>query len=472
MRKPADGRIASVFIVLSLILIWGHLRQFMPGRVDHHMAQSILGVLAYGALLRMNFLPEKMLYPVIAGLAFAAGLAIGADIIPWLFFGAVLTGIFWLAYGSIYERAGLVFGAAVFAGALLFHILLHDEGRFWTPACDALSVVPLALALALPLFWGAVSLFPAALKNKPRGRFFTGLAVAIPLLVFLLILFPSCFHDPHQIDNPAVREIWLNAVMEARSLPFFWTQNPATALFLTLPPLLALAGCLWVLYTDKKDRALWSAFVLVLLGGLALTFYQARTADFVLAASLAPLAWTLKSIFDRARAFIARFKLTRRQRLAGAGGFFLLSLVLFAFALTDKNEEKTSGAAASHRCDLKAASAKLNELPAPLTIAAYIDVGSEILFRTPHKVLAAPYHRNEDGIRAAYKILTAPDAASARVLMKESGADILMFCDDPMNPWTKDSVFIRWLIEGNEPNWLERIGDEKYGNYLIFRKTG
>jgi hypothetical protein len=51
----------------------------------------------------------------------------------------------------------------------------------------------------------------------------------------------------------------------------------------------------------------------------------------------------------------------------------------------------------------------LNALPAGRTIAL-IDAGAAILLQTPHTVLAAPYHRNNDGNRAVVEAFLAPPA--------------------------------------------------------------
>jgi len=460
--RPMLGDKSPLFVIFAVFLLWGLLRQFMPGRVDHHMIQATLGVLAYGALLRIWFAPDRLLYPLIAGAAFATGLAIGADIIPWLFCGAVFVGIAWLVHGESFEKPALFFGAAVFAVTLALHALLQEAG-FWTPSCDSLSVVWLSLATALSCFWAIIFILPATFKNTFRKRILAAAVIAAPMLAALYFSFPSCFSDPHQIENSLVRDIWLAAVMEARSLPSFWAGNSGIALFLTVPSVLALTGTLWASRIEKENRALWLALALILFCGLALTSYQVRTADFALAASVAPLAWLFGAIFARLQSYMNT--LTRRQRLAGAGSFFAVSLVFFIFAATD---EKQSAVKTSYQCSVKEAAAQLNVLPGPLTIAAYIDAGSELLFRTGHNVLAAPYHRNEQGIMTAYNILTAPDQAAARTLMTQNGADIIMICNDPGNPWTKDSLFARALLAGTVPEWLEQVG-EKTGGYLVFK---
>lgn len=470
-RPLIKGR-SALFVMLAMFFLWGVFRQFMPGRVDHHMWQAVLGVLAYGAILRIFFTPEKLCWPVLAGLCLGTGLAVGADIIPWLTFGAALGGFFWLCDGRRYEKPGLIFGASVFGTALAWHLLLHEPGRLFLPVCDYLSVAWIALALALGGFWGAVYALPARFKDALPKRLAAGVIVALPLLGAVFALFPGCFLDPYQIENPLVREIWLDSVREADSLLEFYGRSNLAGMFFALPPLLAFAASLWAMAAEKQSRTLWAGLMLVLLCGTGLLFYQVRTVDFVQGVAIAPLAWLLVATFTQAGALARRFRLTRRQRLAGASFVFMAGLLFLVFASVTKQEELPRAATQEDvkQCRTKEAAEFLATIPGPLTIAAYIDIGSELLFRTSHKVLAAPYHRNEDGIIAAYGIVTAPDAEAARALMARSGADIIMLCEGGAELWMKDAPFAHALLQGEIPDWLKPLGGGRPGNYLILQK--
>lgn len=466
------GRV--IYTALALLCLWGLLRQFMPGRVDHHMWQVILMLLGYGALVRLWSAPARRLYPVIAGLAFGTGLAIGADIIPAMTFGTAILGLFWLVKGAPYERPGLIYGAAVSGAALAWHLMLYDPGRLWLPMCDSLSVVWLALAAAILIFWAAVALLPSALKQTARHRLVCGLAVSIPVLAALYFLFPSCFSDIYQIKYPVLRDLWLEVVMETLPLPVYWSMAPAAAAFFALPPLMALAGALWAVYRDTESRILWAGITLALGCALALTFYHMRTVDVAQAIAVAPLSWMLLAGREKLDSVFAR--LSRAQRLAGASVFFLLTLALFGASLMKKEtsgDQKSVAAFAS--CDLRQAAETLNTLPGGMTIAGPIDAGSELLFRTSHNVLAASCHRNQEGILATFRIFTSPEA-EALAAAEESGANVLLLCREENNFWLRhapgENALAGSLLKGDVPAWLEPVGTpEENGNFLMFKRV-
>lgn len=475
VRPLIKGR-SLIFVLLASLFFWAMMRQFMPGRVDHHMWQILLGLCAYGAVVRIYFTPERSLYPGVAGAALATGLAIGADILPWFTFITAMLGLFWLVRGNAYKKAGLVYGLTTLGVTFVWHLSLHDSGRFLYPSCDSLSVVWLMLAAVMSIFWAIVYFMPSA--GDWKKRLIVGGVVAVPLLAFLYVLFPDCFRDPYQIDNPLVREIWLSAVKEARSLPALYADNKVAGLFFVVPVLLALVGSVWALRVEKKDRLLWAGITVTLLCGMALGFYQVRTVDFTQAVALAPMAWLLVAGFDKGRAFVGRFQLTRQQRLSLASGFFMLSFVCFVFSVMTHEEQKAEEKIGKDKiCVLYKAAETLNTMPGSQTVAAFIDNGSEILFRTNHKALAAPYHRNQDGILAAYSIVTAPDEDLALRHMEESKTDIILLCDDPGNIWTgekrgHEAPFAQALFAGEMPDWLQPVGGtEENGGYLILKKV-
>ena len=116
----------------------------------------------------------------------------------------------------------------------------------------------------------------------------------------------------------------------------------------------------------------------------------------------------------------------------------------------------------------------------PRTIATHLDYGPEILYRTPHRVLGTPYHRNSEGILAGFGILGGTDLAQVRGLIQTRGVDLILVC--PLHSWiygTKSAgVEARLslhdlLLVGNEPDWLERVPvpEEVAGAFRLFRVT-
>ena len=65
-----------------------------------------------------------------------------------------------------------------------------------------------------------------------------------------------------------------------------------------------------------------------------------------------------------------------------------------------------------------------------LTVLANFSYGPEILFHTPHSVVATPYPRNAAGQIDAYRIYSAVDPDAARRLAEKRGIDIIVTCRD------------------------------------------
>jgi hypothetical protein len=118
-------------------------------------------------------------------------------------------------------------------------------------------------------------------------------------------------------------------------------------------------------------------------------------------------------------------------------------------------------------CDLPAMAAYLETSPSwpadeARTILAFLDLGPELLYRTRHRVIATPYHRNGDGIFDSRQMLIQTDDAAARVLMAGRGVDLVLLC--PASPervfftdgTTANGLYDR-LIRGDGPDWLNEI---------------
>ncbi len=97
------------------------------------------------------------------------------------------------------------------------------------------------------------------------------------------------------------------------------------------------------------------------------------------------------------------------------------------------------------------------------TILAFKDFGPELLYRTSHQVVATSMHRNHEGIRDMYTIMTALDFEKAHqivqrrnitlmVICVESKAESEFFGDFPDRP----TVHQR-LVRGAVPAWVREV---------------
>src|SRR3546814_17695743 len=69
----------------------------------------------------------------------------------------------------------------------------------------------------------------------------------------------------------------------------------------------------------------------------------------------------------------------------------------------------------------------------PQTVLAFMDIGPELLYRTRHRVIGTPYHRNGDGIFDGHRILASPDLPPAPPLLDHPRLDPVLPCPSPVD---------------------------------------
>jgi len=87
-----------------------------------------------------------------------------------------------------------------------------------------------------------------------------------------------------------------------------------------------------------------------------------------------------------------------------------------------------------------------------------LDLGPYIVALTPHRVVAAPYHRLGQGILANRAILEAP-RDQAEATMRALGVDYVALCNGPRDPTRRTAASLRDALLDNEPvGFLEDLG--------------
>ena len=105
-----------------------------------------------------------------------------------------------------------------------------------------------------------------------------------------------------------------------------------------------------------------------------------------------------------------------------------------------------------------------------------MDYGPELLYRTPHAVIGAPYHRNGDGIWDGYWFLATTDADESRAILTRRKADYVLACFSKKDArfYTElseaENLFTR-LERGDLPSWLELMpyDPDTIGGFRIYR---
>jgi hypothetical protein len=118
----------------------------------------------------------------------------------------------------------------------------------------------------------------------------------------------------------------------------------------------------------------------------------------------------------------------------------------------------------------------------PRLILSTMEMGPEILFRTAHKVLAAPYHMDVQGNIDADRFFETPYASEAEAIARRRHVDLIVLCRALPTIYTRvpEGVIAEGktqdfaphfaeLLEANKaPKWLKPVPIKALGNFLVF----
>ncbi|MDP5279338.1 hypothetical protein Q9Q95_10435 [Sphingomonas sp. DG1-23] len=406
---------------------------FMPGRIDHHGLQLVLLlIVARAAIGRGNLAAGAA-----AGLATAASLVIGIETAPLLAIGGTAIAVRWIAGGREGQArlAGYAVGLVLALAAA--SALLRTSGWDW-PGCDGFTAIfwrAAQLAALAPL---ALAAFGFAMQS-PRARRIAALILAPVALFGACALAPGCVQPYGRVD-PLLAQLWLANVAEAQPLigaPLGHAIGYAGLM------LAGIAAGIWVWRRSRDPR--WLVLLALQLGALALTLIQLRGA--YAGALLAAPALAALVTAARAKGVIVLLP----AWLVSAG-------LLYPIAGSAVAPEGASGPATGD-CTSPAALARLAALP-PGTLIAPIDMGAWALAATPHRVVAAPYHRGGAGNMAMYRFFLGPIENAPR-LARQWRVDYVALCPgdfDELGVQVADPARLSGALRsGRPPAWLRPL---------------
>ena len=410
------------------------------GRADHHALILLCFAVALGFALRGTREPEDLRWSTGLGLACALGLWTSTEfLLPLaLFLAAGL--VDWILRGGArgrFQRRWTLSLAAGVAAALLL-----ERGSGWrTPSYDRLSWVHLVVAaLAAGVWivaaraWSSGEVAEGAGGRNRRAGVVLGAAAGAGLLLWLVA--PGFFGGPMvEVTDPVVRR-WLSQVPELQ--PRLLPSDLRRAGFFLVQAGCALILTAWlavrVRRTDGEGGAVLLLTALVVFLGVSLLQVRWVTYVGVLTgpAALAFLTWAGPPGVGKEPPPLA-------PRIVALGALILAPFTAGVFLLAmspdpDPGRRSPEGGA----CDAEAVADYLDPGAlggGPWTVAAHMDLGPILLYRTPHRVLATPYHRNRVGIRAVHDLFTADDPAAAMGLARRHGVDLVVVCPARDRAW-------------------------------------
>jgi hypothetical protein len=454
LTRRLAGEAAARTMVLLAPLSVPIVFQARPTRIDHHGWQILLLLTAVAALLARS--RPSWRSGTIAGSALATLLTISFEGLP---ISAVVIAVALLAAAlpdrdAIAARARHDEARALLASLLAGLILLHGATRgplMLAPACDAVAPAWLA-AIAIGVGGAVTALSFGRPATRLAGLVLSG-AAAVALLVTLA---PHCLRGPFGMLDPLVRDLWYRNVSEGMPI---WEQDRAWAAMMVAGPVVGLVGCVaaWRTATGERRRR-WAVLTLLVAAALGLSLLVMRTAGTANALALPGLA----VVVTAARARAHRVRMLPLRLLAIVAALLLASPGLVVLVALSTAEAPPASGGPRHTatgCSRNRELKVLARLPAA-TMFASLDTSPAILAWTPHRAIAAPYHRNNAALHHVIAGFTAPPAR-AEALIRAARADYVVVCpgDGEMDIYRKVAPDGLWgrLSRGERFDWLQPV---------------
>lgn len=470
-KRLAKGNyIAVVLAAIFAFNTSGILGYFNTGRVDHHGLQLIFLVLGLYGLVRLDKLGA-----ILSAFAIAGSLTVGLEATPVLAIYIAWVALVWGFRGDKARDVTIYFSLYLAIFSIIGFLIDVPPERFLDGQNDRFSIAQLA-----PLVIGGVLLFVSALTIKRQTiliRF-----IALVLIAFFVIItamqYPVLLKKLYWQTSPLLQKIWIGVISETKPL---YKEDVPTLVILGLFELCASAAVLLQIinvavlrfWKNKENRDL---DVWLLAGGLVIIltlmafFWQLRVAGqaqtfaiIVATAIAADLFRTQKSMIPGLIVLL----------LVNPMNSMIANNIYFKYFFPHSNK-----AAAPSKYDIGGGSAcrgaapmaELIKQPSGLIVAP-IDLGAQILLVTDHKVLAAPYHRNQ-GNDTAYRIFM-QSSNDAHKKLKEINASYIAICTRSSENQTlinqNDKGLMADLVNNNAPKYLQQLPRAKGSNIILWK---
>lgn len=456
-----DWALLPAAIICTAALHFGGV--FAPGDIDHHNVQLTLTLAAMTALI----VGQGHFAGIAAGTACALMLAVGMETLPYVAIAGLTASCAYLLGGQSGAAKAAGFGLGFAGAGLAAFVATVPAGAWMAVQCDAYSLPQLSVAVISGLGLALAAAAPAA-DRSVAGRLAALLAIAAAV-VLAATAFPQCVADPYAGLDPRLQQLWLDHVTEAQSFWSVLTRNWVKGAGYYITPALALI-VLGIRLRKGATGAEWT-LAAFLIAAFAVSLWQVRGATFsVPLAAIALAAWV--GAWRQRIAVSPGRKIMLRMAMVW---LVSLNVAWSAAALAASTalgiKDAASAARSTATCERPADYAQLAAQP-PTTVLAVSNLGSPILLRTAHRVLAGPYHRNVTGNLLTLDALMGT-AAQARTVINDNGVGLVAICRDnaetPLLTEPAPASFLAALTRGEAPDWLEKLPQAPGAPLEIYR---
>ena len=340
-----------------------------------------------------------------AGLCAGASLIVGLETAPLLAALGLFAVARWAQAPADADEHIAAFGVGALV-ALLIGRLVFAGSAFAYPACDGFTADAWGAALTLtvaPVLLGG----SGGHLTTRRTRALAAVAIGGGIVLAALARSPDCLSPYGRVD-PLLARLWLSQVGEAQSV---LTAPLATSLGYGGVMVAGLAATGWQAWRHRTPG--WTLLALLLGTAVLVAAVQLRGA-YAGAMLAAP---GLAAVIAAARA---------RHSLALAGAWIASAGMLYPLAADALTPAPVAVQGVAGDCSSPATLTALGRLPRG-TVLAPIDTGAWAIGATPHRLLAAPYHRDTAGNLAMYRFYLGPPAMAQRTAAA-AHVDYVMVC--------------------------------------------
>jgi len=429
IARALDADAARVAIVVAAIA-YPATSIFLPGRIDHHGLQVVL---LLGIVLGLVE-PPSLGRGLAAGLCATASVVIGLETAPLIVAAGLVMLVEWIAARPLTHDRMMGFGIAFAAGLLGASLIFRPE-QWAYPACDSFTAT-FWRAAVIAAFAPMLIALSARDMARPPMRALLGLGLGGVVTIGAVAAAPQCL-NPYGGVDPLLLRLWLGRVGEAQ--PLFGAPL-ATAIGYAGVMVAGIVASAWRWRASRDLR--WAALLTLQLATFVLTCWQLRGAYAGAILAAPALAATIVA---------AR----RRGSLALVGAWLGSAGMLYPIAAHAVAPHSAPAKPAPQAdCTSPASLAALARLPRG-TILAPLDLGPYALAATPHRVIAAPYHRDNQGNLASYLFFLEPDVAQATA--RAWHVDYVALCDTSFAELPREPAMAARLRAGHAPGWLQPI---------------
>ncbi len=444
------------------------LEQMRPMRIDHHGWQIVALLLATGGL----FLADRRKGGWLIGAALAWGMTVSLELLPHAALFAAILGLRWLRDPA--ERDGLTaMLTALSVGAIALFAATHGTIDL-VSHCDSLSPAYLAALLAAAVLVRIIAALPA----QPAWRLIAllGSAAAISGLMVVAVE-PACSRGPFAALDPLVQKFWYRNVLEG--IPIWHQPLPAMLQMLAMP-VLGLAACGWMgRGPGRAQAAAWLELGLLLAGCLLVGVAVARASAAAGAVGVIAVGAAIPAVLTRIEAMksviakLAAFALL----LAALGPGLIAHALGLGKADAAGPKDPTVRAARSvnpgkpiESCGMPQSLSWFAGRGAT-TVFSPLDLGPDLLLRTPVAVVATGHHRGQAAMHDVMAAFMA-DPAAAEPLVRGHSARYVLSCrnleEAKIYAGTAPGGLMARLLAGKPPSWLRQAGQSADGSLTIW----